>query len=249
MIVRCPRCGMAYPAHYRTGASPKTLACVACGELFGFFPSLEIECAGQPRHPGQDAPKAQPPATAPLRTSPSGRPAPSPIPDTDAHARVRTAGWMARSAGLVTGLGLILALFGQFLVHERPSLKVHPELMALGDALCRHVPCPERMSRNPGTIRIDLLEFGAKDDGHLLVDLEVHNTLGQAQPWPLLQLALSDRHGRVLGHGRWPPGEYLAGTGDARGSLPWLWPEERRRLRLELVPPPRPVEGVMVWPL
>jgi hypothetical protein len=154
-----------------------------------------------------------------------------------------------RLAGLTTGLALILALFGQFLVHERANLAVHPELKVLGDALCRFLPCPASSGRAPASIRVGSLQISEPDAARLRFEIELHNTLDRSQPWPLLQLALSDRHGRVIGQARWHPSQYLAGVAGLGQEVPLLGAGERRRLALEVRPPPRQVDGVVVWPL
>jgi len=134
-------------------------------------------------------------------------------------------------------------------VHERVSLAVHPELKVLGDALCRFLPCPASSGRVPAAIRVGSVQIREPDATHLRVEIELHNTLDRSQPWPLLQLALSDRHGRVIGQARWHPSQYLAGIAGLGQDAPLLGAGELRRLALEVRPPPRPVDGVVVWPL
>ena len=158
-------------------------------------------------------------------------------------------GWVGRTAALVVGVALILTLFGQFLVHERASLAVHPEFRVLGDQLCSRLPCPPQGMRYPAGIHVELLGFIGQPPNRLQVDLALRNTLDQPQPWPLLQLALSDRHGRVLGKGRWHPAQYLEPLAEAAATIAWLQPGERHRLRLEVTAPGRTVDGVMIWPL
>jgi hypothetical protein len=158
-------------------------------------------------------------------------------------------GWVGRTAALVVGVALILTLFGQFLVHERASLAVHPEFRVLGDQLCSRLPCPPQGMRYPAGIHVELLGFIDQPPNRLQVDLALRNTLDQPQPWPLLQLALSDRHGRVLGQGRWHPAQYLEPPTEAAATIAWLQPGERHRLRLEVTAPGRTVDGVMIWPL
>jgi hypothetical protein len=149
----------------------------------------------------------------------------------------------------VVGLVLILALFAQFMVHERASLAVHPEFRALGDRLCSRIPCPMQGVRHPAAIHIELLGFHHQPPGRLQVDLALHNTLSRPQPWPLLQLALSDRHGRILGQGRWHPAHYIDRWSGTMANTDWLQPGKRHRLLLEIPAPERTADGVMIWPL
>ena len=240
MIVRCPRCGQCASAHYRTGLAPDTSRCEDCGLTFPFFPALEIETIGTlPRL----ARGLAEPAHLPAADSPRKHPACS-------RTGVQRAwGWAGRTAALVAGLLLILTLFGQFLVHERARLAVYPEFRVLGDQLCSRLPCPPQGTRHPAAIHVELFGFIDRPPNHLRVELELHNTLDRPQPWPLLQLALSDRHGRVLGQGRWHPAQYLDPPIGTAASIAWLQPGERHRLRLEVAAPGRTVDGVMIWPL
>jgi hypothetical protein len=256
MIVRCPHCGAADTARYRPGRAPNNHRCGFCGEVFAFFPALEIEVAGQPRVPAVAdlLPSSAPPVTlqADRRThaAPPSRSTPRRGYPADAGHRPAAApthpslNWLQRLAGLLAGLTLIATLAGQVLVHQRVMLRPHPELLAIASALCRILPCPEVAWREPAAVAIGSLQLDPRTDGILSVEMEIRNTLDQTQPWPLLEMALSDRHGRILAQRRWHPSEYL---GSAKAGM--LGAGEVRRLRLVISAPERLPDGVAVWAL
>lgn len=263
MIARCPHCHTGHAIRYQLGQPPVHHRCRACGTRFPVFSALEIEVAGRPRIPEALRPPGteQPPATlragryerlaAPPPLSPpspmpefGASPTPAPQPD----ARVREG--LGRLTGLIAGLFLITALVAQVLIHERAHLAAHPELAALTSTMCRQLPCPEPIWRVPAAIRIDLLQWTEPGPGLLQVDVQLTNDLDRAQPWPLLEMALSDRYGRILGQGRWHPTTVLALTGAGPGpEVPLLEAGAVQRLRLIVDFSGPAVEGVTLWPL
>jgi hypothetical protein len=256
MIVRCPHCGAADTAAYRPGRAPKKHRCSFCGEVFAFFPALEIELAGQPRIPALADLGHSSPHPATLRAD-RGTPAvpPSPLAPLHAHsahgtrssegpAPHRPLDWPLRLAGLLAGLTLIATLAAQVLVHQRAMLQPHPELLGLSNALCRTFSCPDPVWRQPAAIAIGALRPDPLPGDLLGVEMEIHNTLDRKQPWPLLEMALSDRFGRILAQGRWHPSEYLGPAGAGM-----MGAGEVRRLRLVISAPVRLPDGVVVWAL
>ncbi|AHF00281.1 zinc-ribbon and DUF3426 domain-containing protein [Thioalkalivibrio paradoxus] len=250
MIVRCPACGAGHAVRYRIGRAPRKHRCSNCHEVFAYLPALELEPAGASWGPRR-LPSAEPNGTVAGAGAPDSasaldpeHPAQPPRPLPLEPAPQPRSAVAARLLGLAAGLALIALLFAQFLVHERDRLGPHPELRALSDTICAHLPCTDTVSRVPGAVRVEGLQFVPVAPGVLRIDLELLNTLEQPQPWPLLEIALSDRHGRVLAQARWHPDEFLGAAADPR-----LEPQERRALRLDVRGGPRRPEGVMVWPL
>ncbi len=257
MIARCPHCHTGHAIRHHLGQPAAHHRCRACGTRFPIFSALEIEVAGRPRVPEALRPPGteQPPAT--LRagryerlTAPPPMPAlgvsPTAAPRPD--GRVREA--LGRLTGLIVGLVLIIALVAQVLIHERAHLTAHPELAVLTATMCRQLPCPEPIWRVPAAIRIDSLQLMELGSGPLQVEVEITNDLDRAQPWPLLEMALADRYGRILGQGRWHPATVLALTGAEPGAgMPLLEAGAVQRLRLIVDFPGHAVEGVMLWPL
>jgi hypothetical protein len=248
MIVRCPHCGTGHTVRYQPGRSPASQRCEACGKAFAFFPALEIESVGLPvdRALMEPIPTLQVPT--PRRSVAAERPAPSRSPLSrlfvvatrwiPQHAHDRA----TRIGGLAVGLALIAALVLQFLVHERAALAEHPEFAALSDALCRQLPCPHPRGHLPGTIRVGELQLATHEQGWLVVEFLITNAHDRPQAWPLLELALSDRFGRMLARARWEPREYLVPAETAQ----LLGPGEVRRLRLVIDRPAGVVEGISV---
>lgn len=216
---------------------------------FAFFPALEIEMVGLPRDGARMDPVPVLPVPVPGHTSAAERPSPPrrPISRSRASAATgrllrRSRNWRFRIGGLVAGIALIGMLLLQFLIHERAALEPHPELAALSTALCRHVPCPGPRGQIPGSIRITGLQLQNQAHGWLRLEMLVSNELDRPQPWPLLELALSDRFGRKLAQARWEPADYLGPSDAAR----MLEAGETRRLRLVVDRPAGEIEGVSV---
>lgn len=155
--------------------------------------------------------------------------------------------WRLRLAGFLAGLVLIATLIGQFLVHERAALAGHPELAAISDSLCQHLRCPGPGRRVPSAIGIDSLQLQRHAQGWLRVEMHVTNRLPRPQPWPLLEMVLSDRFGQTLSLGRWHPHEYLGLSDTAPVAIHMLEPGDVRRLRLVIDTPEGEVEGIAVW--
>ncbi|WP_296756377.1 DUF3426 domain-containing protein [Thioalkalivibrio sp.] len=155
--------------------------------------------------------------------------------------------WPLRLAGFLAGLALIATLVGQFLVHERAALAAHPELLAISDSLCLHLRCSGPGRRVPSAIGVDALQLERHAQGWLRVEMHVTNHLQRPQPWPLLEMVLSDRFGQTLSLGRWHPNEYLGLSNPAPEAIHMLEPGEVRRLRLVIDTPEGEVEGIAVW--
>ncbi|TVP86883.1 MAG: DUF3426 domain-containing protein [Thioalkalivibrio sp.] len=254
MIARCPHCGTGHTVRYQPGRSPGSQRCGACGKGFAFFPALQIDLVGLPRNAARMDPVPVPPMPMPGHTSAEERPSP-PRRATPRGRASRETGrllrhtrdpgvrdWAFRIGGLVAGIALIGILLLQFLIHERAVFDRHPELAALSTVLCRHVPCPHPRAQDPGTIRITGLQLDEQAHGWLRLEMQVSNELDRPQPWPVLELALSDRFGRMLAQARWEPAEYL-GADEAAGMLQ---AREVRRLRLVVDRPAGEAEGISV---
>jgi hypothetical protein len=245
MIVRCPHCGTGHAVRYQPGRNPGSQRCEACGKAFAFFPALEIESVGRPVDGALMEPIPRLQVSIPRR--PIAAEQPARLSRLSRLAAVATR-WVqhhthdraTRIGGLAVGIALIAALVLQFLIHERAALAEHPEFAALSDALCRQLPCPHPRGHIPGTIRVGELQLATHEQGWLVVEFLITNTHDGPQAWPLLDLTLSDRFGRMLARARWEPREYLMTAEVA----PLLAPGEVRRLRLVIDRPAGEVEGI-----
>ncbi len=249
MIIRCPRCGTGRAVRYRNGRNPRTVRCSLCGNIFTFFPALEIEVAGQPWEPVAFLQRAGHPDSAIRPPPPVVLSAPPDVPAAATRAHEQSDRWPDRLAGFVTGVVLLATLVGQALVHERAAFAAHPELVAATEALCRHLPCPAPTWRAPADIRINALDFERRTDERMRITMEIMNDLDRPQPWPLLEVSLTDRFGRTLGQARWHPIQYLGPDQRIDGTIPQLQAREKRRLRLVIEIPHPLVEGLTVTAL
>lgn len=244
MIVRCPHCGTGQAVRYQLGQAPGSACCPVCGGVFPFFPALDFEFVGQPR---TNPPRRQPgPDGAPSRLAQEIPAAATGLGGLPTRIARQGREWPLRLTGLFVGTLLLTSLGAQFLVHERSRIADQPELLALSDALCSHLPCPGAEPRVPTAIDIDALRLEQHVQGRVRVEMAITNTLQRPQPWPLLEMALSDRFGRPLGQARWHPDEYLGPDDNASGATRMLAAGEVWRLRLVIGTPDRPVEGISV---
>lgn len=215
---------------------------------FPFFPALEFEFAGQPRtRVGSHPPRQQHGADGSPSQLAQRLPAAAAVLETSSTRITRRGSeWPLRLAGLFVGILLMTSLGAQFLVHERSRIANHPELLALSDALCSHLPCPKAEPRVPTAIGIDALRMEPHGQSRLRVEMAITNTLQRPQPWPLLEMVLIDRFGRLLGRAHWHPAEYLGPDDGASDTARMLAAGEVRRLRLVIAAPDRPIEGITV---
>lgn len=248
MIIRCPGCGAGCAVRYRNGRNPRTVRCSLCGNIFTFFPALEIEYAGQSWEPVAflQGARNHGPSIRTIQPPPSPQP-PRVLPGARKHEQ--RGRWPVRLAGFLTGVVLLTTLVGQALVHERAALTAHPELAIVTDTLCRYLRCPESTSRAPAAIRISALDLEHLTGERMRVTMEIMNNLDRPQPWPLLEITVSDLFGRTLGQARWHPIQYLGPDQRNDGTIPPLEARERRRLRLLIELPSPRVEGVTVTAL
>lgn len=114
-------------------------------------------------------------------------------------------------ANVLLSLGipvLVLALLGQYVWYAREDPARHPYLAAL----CEQLGCEAPISRDPD--RIEVVERSVESHptapGALLITATLVNGASFAQPYPLMQVALTDLQGNVTALRRFEPEEYLA---------------------------------------
>jgi hypothetical protein len=109
---------------------------------------------------------------------------------------------------LIVLLGLLLGL--QILLADRAQLAADPRWRPLLETLCGALRCDLPPWDEPGAFTmLDRKVRPATQPGALRVDATFRNDARWPQPWPALQLALSDADGRVLGSRVFQPVEYL----------------------------------------
>jgi hypothetical protein len=137
----------------------------------------------------------------------------------------------ALEAGAVVGLLLLLAL--QLLLADRARLAADARWRPVVAALCGALRCALPVWREPAAFRVVERDVRAHGAGVLRVSARIRNEARWAQPWPALQLTLSDTHGREVATRIFQPREYLG----AAPSQPELASGQDASLSMEIVEP------------
>lgn len=111
-----------------------------------------------------------------------------------------------------TGVAVLLMIFIlQYSYSMRDDLARYPELRPLVQKLCEVAQCDVPMQQN-----VDLIKLTHRDitihprvKGALLINAVFVNNAKFTQPFPLMQITLSDINGRVIAKRRFQPVEYL----------------------------------------
>lgn len=146
--------------------------------------------------------------------------------------RPHTAATLAWGAGIVIALGVLVVQYAYFM---RADLARYDRLRPWLERLCEIADC--RIPPLRDVSKIIVLNRQVVEDadrpGALLVRATIENRAPFAQPYPILQLSLSDMDGRLLGRGRFTPQQYLAST-----DLPAQLPSHRPvHVRLKIADP------------
>lgn len=140
---------------------------------------------------------------------------PSLVPHTP--ARTRTVFWLL---GNVLLLAVLVAQVGYF---YRDELARYPELRPALEVLCRTIACRIETPRDAS--RIELLEATRVEphphyENALRIRVSMVNRAPFAQPYPWLELSLTDRAGNLIARRRFAPAEYLGRAPAPEEMLP-----------------------------
>ncbi len=142
--------------------------------------------------------------------------------------------WMVTSAG---SLLLILLLLGQYIWYARDHLAQHyPETRPLLGMMCDHLGCRLPLRRDPDRMQITARDVRThpKAKGALLINATFVNRAPFRQPYPLVELRLSNLRGKEIGRRTFLPREYLVGEPDIEAGIP---PDGQVYLVLEVMDP------------
>ena len=123
-----------------------------------------------------------------------------------------------------TGVAVLLTIFIlQYSYYMREDLARYPELRPWVQKLCEIAHCDIPMQQN-----VDLIKLTHRDitihprvKGALLINAVFVNNASFTQPFPLMQITLSDINGRIIAKRRFQPTEYLdADVNIRRGMTP-----------------------------
>ena len=141
--------------------------------------------------------------------------------------------WPWRSWLVLFALALLLLV--QIALADRAALAADPQWRPRIAAVCRVLRCTIPPWREPAAFHLTSREVRPHPSvpGVLLITASFRNDAAFAQPWPLLELSLSNLDGDALGLRRFTPREYL---GSAPASA-LIAPGQSASLTLEVLDP------------
>lgn len=147
-----------------------------------------------------------------------------------------TAGWVAAI------LGLLALLIFQYVYFMRDDLTRYPELRPWLEKLCSKMGCELSALRDLDAFEITYREIHShpKAKDALLINATFVNKASFTQPYPILQISLSDASGHVVASRRLQPAEYLGEGVDIKQGVP---PQMPVHVVLEVVDPGRNAVG------
>lgn len=127
--------------------------------------------------------------------------------------------------GFAWGAGIALAVVGlcaQLLVHRFDTWNRDPFLRPVYGAACALLPCVLPTSRPVRDIAVRDLVVRSHPSaaGGLVVEAAVRNDASFSQPFPRLELRLSNVAGEVVAARRFAPAQYLGGRHPADAPMP-----------------------------
>ncbi len=242
MYTQCPACHTVLtvtPA--QLAAARGTVRCGACQHPFNALDRLAATLPPRARAAAQamqSEAKAAAPAPRENRSAEEAAPMPAassvyfPPPARGKSRAPHPLATLAWTVGIVIALGVLVLQYAYFM---RNDLARYSQLRPWLEQLCRVADC--RIPPQRDVARIAVLNRQVIEDpsapGALLVRATIENQAPFAQPYPIVQLSLSDINGRLLGRGRFTPQQYLVKK-DLPAQLPSRTPIE---IRLKIADP------------
>ena len=155
------------------------------------FLGRQEKSAGEPSHPGHSNPRAANALNNPQRPAAPG----------------------GRLAWSVAALGLLVLLGWQVRYGFLEKYAQHPQyrpFMTVGCAVFNCALLPQRRDLMRLTMIHTHIDLHPLEPGAIRITVKLVNEALFAQPWPDLQITLTDRDGRIVGRRVFPPARYLA---------------------------------------
>lgn len=139
--------------------------------------------------------------------------------------------WPWVLAAVVLTLGLVL----QLMLADRARLAMDAGWRPRLETLCGVLGCSLPPWREPKAFRVTAREVRPHPvvPGVLLVNLTFQNTARWPQPWPVMEIALTDLDDEALGLRRFTPSEYLG----APPEFELIAPDQSASATLEILDP------------
>jgi len=241
MYAQCPHCETLFKL--RSSELTAADARVRCGMCYTVFNALENLRVPSDEEIIMETNKvvAEHKNVAAVARAPEEQAVPHSLQDDleNLHApRIRIKKYSTRSTMLIfTGsLLLILMLVVQFLYFDRQRLMRYPEMQPVISGLCGALGCEVPVVRD--TKQIDLLSrqlyTHPNAESALMINGSMVNNAPYAQPYPIVELSLSDEQGKIVAARRFKPMEYLAIDED---PLDMMTPGSPVSITLEIADP------------
>lgn len=241
MYTQCPACYTVFNVHtVQLAVANGTVRCGVCGRVFNAVERLveelpeDVKLLAAVDSPEKDTPPL-------FRSKPVVAESDVPHPASVYFPSARTKRPVKRARALSTalwGIGIVVMLmvfvlqYGYFM---RDDLVKYTQLRPWLEHMCQLLDC--RVPPRRDLSRISILNRQVVEDpdepGALLVDVTIKNNASFAQPFPILQLSLSDMNGRVVARGRFTHRQYLTHK-PARDDIP---PATPVKVHLEIIDP------------
>ena len=232
MQTRCPQCQAVHPLEAdRPAGDLGGFTCAECGAKFDAYAHLTDAA---PESDAADAPSDDDSDDQGELFGP--RPKPQSAVPRFAQARIRIPRppqwrwWLASAVLLV----LLVAIYP---IADRERLARDPAWRPFLQRACGFLHCSLSPWREPSAFEFLAREVNPHPSakGALLITVAFRNNAAFAQPWPLIELTLSDINGRDLAMRRFRPREYL--PGNAKPTL--IAPGQSANATLEVMDPGR----------
>jgi predicted Zn finger-like uncharacterized protein len=228
MLTDCPTCQRQFRIYARQlSAAAGMVQCGYCGTQFNALDRLQDEPVQTPQ-PGLPADPDLPQFEIPGAAGTESETAATAEEDPDDSALDLLPAAPPRRSLLSRILwfsGLLLLLITaalQWLWFNRDELLFrYPQYVPLMQRLCERLQC--RLTRDPDPGSIVLVNRDVREhprfDQVLLINITIENQSDRTRPFPVILLILYDTNGRVIGHRRFTPGQYLDAAVDADAGI------------------------------
>ncbi len=122
----------------------------------------------------------------------------------------------------LSNLMLIAALVLQYAYQHRIPLRDNETLRPWLDTLCQLTDCPLPPKRDPDKIELvdNMMQSHPRYQNSLLVTATLINRADYAQPYPIVEITMTDLQQKVVAQRTFTPEEYLAGDFSKMGFTP-----------------------------
>lgn len=122
----------------------------------------------------------------------------------------------------LSNLILIAALVLQYAYQHRVPLRENETLRPWLDTMCKLTDCPMPPKRDPDKIELvdNMMQSHPRYQNSLLVTATLINRADYAQPYPIVEITMTDLQQKVVAQRTFTPEEYLAGDFSRMGFTP-----------------------------